>query len=128
MISSLKYKSLVAILGLLEGHQDNFYLIRIVRSINLEIFKENMVSVHSSYKEKYGDGYYKDDIFSNFQGKKSKNLTKIDKNNSFIIEVGFMVYHLINHFININDKTTKKLIFDQLPEISKIKKKLEEKI
>ena len=130
MISDLKYKCLTTLLSLLEGQTDNYIIIRMVRAFNLQVFKESLVSIFRMYLIIKPNNYNKD-LFNHFKNNKKYNFaSKVNPQLSdteyytFIIENGFLIYHLLNHFDSINDEEVKKLISTELPEFTAQKNKL----
>ena len=123
MIAHLKYKCLVTVLSLLEGQTGNYVITRMIRSLNLEILKENIISFYFSFVEMYPRDYYDHPLFNHFESNDKYNPNKKSnyENNpeyyQLIIEVGFMVYHLLCYFKDNEDPENKKIIKNELPDL-----------
>ena len=124
MIAHLKYKCMITLLSLLEGQTDNYVITRMIRSLNIEILKENVISFYHSYTLMYPPDYYDDPIFNHFEGNKNyhpkKDVIHLENPEYFqlIIEIGFMVYHLMCHFKDNEDPENKRIIMNELPELA----------
>lgn len=124
MIAHLKYKCMITLLSLLEGQSDNYIITRLIRSLSIEILKENIISVFYSYTHTYSPDYYDNEIFNHFEGnekyhpKKDTLHTEKPEHYELIIEVGFMIYHLMCHFKDNEDPENKRIIMNELPELA----------
>ena len=124
MIAHLKYKCLITLLSCLEGQTGSYVITRMIRSLNIEILKENIMSFYFSYTEMYPAGYYDHDLFDHHEENDDfhpeKNLSQYDKNPEYyqlIIEVGFLVYHLMCHFKDNDDPENKRIVENDLPDL-----------
>ncbi|CAG9317756.1 unnamed protein product [Blepharisma stoltei] len=124
MISHLKYKCMITLLSLLEGRNDNYVISRIIRAFNVEIFKENLISIYDGYTKLYKKVTYTDQIFSH-HAKNDKYQFGFpdnpqDKNPEYftvIIEVGFMIFHLMKSFHDNDDPENREVVEEELPEL-----------
>lgn len=125
MIAHLKHKCMITIQSLLEGQVDNYIITRMIRALNIEIFKENLISLYISYLTLYNKGYYDYDIFKHYEGNDDyiygdENKQDIEGNKEyfqFIVEVGFLIYHLMCCFKDNDDPENKAIIENELPEL-----------
>lgn len=60
MLERLKYKCMVLVTSLLELNSDDMAIKRIMRSLPIEVLKENLISVYKKYHKMYGDEYTSD--------------------------------------------------------------------
>ena len=133
MISHLKYKCMITLMGLLEGRIDSYILVRMARTFNLQIFRQNIISIYENYTENFKNIKYSKELFNHFIKNNSYDFNN-DKNEqdqdpqkfTFIIEVGFLIYFLLKYFINIEDPEIKKLLENDIPEFVKLVQKLKE--
>lgn len=114
---------MITILSLLEGRDDNYVISRLIRAFNIEIFKENLMSIYECHIRLYQKPVYDYEVFnhyvdnSKYQFGKSDN--KQDLNPDFyrvIIEVGFMIYHLMKYFQDNDDPENREIIDEELPK------------
>lgn len=123
MLAHLKYKCMITLLSLLEGQTDNYVITRLIRSLNLEVLKENIISLYFSYTDMYPPGYYEDAIFNHHENNSKYNphsSAEYEDNPEYyqlVIEVGFMVYHLMCHFKDNDDPENKRIIKNELPDL-----------
>ena len=125
MISHLKHKCMISIQSLLEGQIDNYVITRMIRALNIEIFKENLISFYLSYLNTYNKGYYDYDLFGHYGGNDDYNFGEDNPQDGearssyyqFIIEVGFLIYHLMCCFKDNDDPENKAIIENELPEL-----------
>jgi hypothetical protein len=125
MIAHLKHKCMITIQSLLEGQIDNYVITRMIRALNIEIFKENLISFYLSYLNLYNKGYYDYDLFGHYEGNDDyvfgeQNPQDEEAKSShfqFIIEVGFLIYHLMCCFKDNDDPENKAIIENELPEL-----------
>lgn len=129
MLAHLKYKCLVTLHSLLEGQTGNYVITRMIRSLSLEILKENILSFYFSYTEQYKKDYYDYDIFGHYEKNEKyhpENPEIQEDNPEFyqnIIEVGFLVYHLMSHFKDNDDPDNKRIIKNELPDFLLLEEK-----
>lgn len=107
MVARLKQKALITMLSLLEGNMDKYIISRIIRSTNMEILKLNLKQVYLNYKKQFGNEY-SDSSFA----KNEKNVENI-----FILEFGFMVYHLMRIFQENATEENRDIVSGILPEL-----------
>lgn len=123
MIADIKYKCLITLLSLLEAQTGNYVITRMIRSLSLEILKENIISFYYSYTELYPEGYYEHDVFDHhsenykYSPKREKKYEDKAEYYQLIIEVGFMVYHLMCHFKDNDDPDNKRIVRNELPDL-----------
>ena len=123
MIAHLKYKCLIALLSCLEGQTGNYIITRMIRSLNIEILKENMTSFYYSYTEMYPKNYYDYDLFNhselNYKYHPSRSAEQDENPGYFelIIEVGFLIFHLMCHFKDDDDPDNKRIVKNELPDL-----------
>lgn len=134
MVSHIKYKAAITLLALFEGETDNYIITRMARTFNIQILKENLLSIYKAYIRLYKPGFYEEELFNHFQGNESYNFnSKANKQDlepeksTFIIETGFLISFLMYHFNNIQDPEIKKIISNEIPEISDLIKKIAKK-
>lgn len=134
MISHLKYKCMITVMGLLEGQSDNFILLRMVRTFNLLVFRENLLSIYiKNYKISCKNDGYTKELFDQFKNnekyKPNKNENCDDKplgKYDFIIEVGFHIYFLLKHFADLDDKEIKNMLKNDIPEFEDLNSRLKQ--
>ena len=123
MISHLKYKCMITMQSLLEGQVDNYIITRMIRALNIEIFKENLISIYISYIDGYQKGYYDYPLFMHYEHNDNyiygevNDQDKYPEKYQFIIEVGFLIYHLMSCFKDNDDPENKAIIENELPEL-----------
>ena len=124
MIAHLKYKCLITLHGLLEGQNDNYVVMRMIRAFNMQIFKENLISSYLSYVELYPTQPYEDFLFEHFKENSEyrfySDCSEQDTSPKYykaVIEIGFMVYHLVNYFAQVEDAEIKKGILTEASAI-----------
>ena len=117
MVSVLKYKCLITLLGFLEAKTNNFVILRMSRVLNMQMIKENLISVYGLYSKDFMNQFYDDQIFGRFEVK-CKNFTNLKNSKPLlIIEVGFMFYHLICYFYELKDPELNKKLEIEFPGI-----------
>ena len=128
MIAHLKYKAMITVHSLMEGRTDNYIVTRLIRSLNLEILKENLKNIYIAYAEKKGPKYYDKDIFDHIKGNEDyifgREDNKQDKEPDhylLVIENGFMIYHLLKTFIENDDPESQEIIAGELDQLQKFK-------
>lgn len=123
MIAHLKYKCMITIQSLLEGQIDNYVITRMIRALNIEIFKENLISLYLSYLDNYHKSYYDYSLFQHYDENDDFQYGQVSKQDTkpgyyqFIIETGFMIYHLMCYFKDNDDPENKAIIENELPEL-----------
>lgn len=124
MVSHLKYKCIITLLALLEGQDDNYVVTRMVRAFNIQVFRENLISVYSLYIKLYPNRPYDSFLFGHFENSadsKSEKLVKHEeKSNEYyrvIIENGFMILHLMHYFAQADAPEITKVLMTEFPEI-----------
>jgi len=65
MIARLKYKCSVTLISLLEARKDNEIVLRMKKSLNMEVLKRNIIDCYIQY-ENVGMKKYNNDIFLHF--------------------------------------------------------------
>ena len=100
MISHLKFKCLITILSLFEGRKDNLVRKRTIRTISIELLKENLNFIFSQYLLIYQDNEYDEEMFNHLREyeKYDENTDKYkeaQKRGIFIFESGFLIYNLL---------------------------------
>lgn len=124
MIAHLKYKCMITIQSLLEGQIDNYVITRMIRALNIEIFKENLISIYLSYISMYNKGYYDYPLFMHYEGNDEYAYGEVNDQDTnsekyqFIIEVGFLIYHVMSCFKDNDDPENKAIIENELPELT----------
>lgn len=124
MIAHLKYKCMITIQSLLEGQLDNYVITRLIRALNIEIFKENLISLYLIYLEQYSKGYYDYQLFCHYDGNDEYIFGQVNEQDKtpekyqFIIETGFLIYHLMCCYKDNDDPENKAIIENELPELS----------
>jgi hypothetical protein len=68
MIARLKFKCSVTLISLLEARKDNEIVLRMMKSLNLDIIKRNIIDIYHLYEE-VGNKKYCPDIFMHFKDK-----------------------------------------------------------
>ena len=124
MIAHLKYKCMITLLSLLEGRKDSFAITRLIRALNIEVLKENLVSMFTSYTEFYGGDFYDKEVFNHFLDNENYDFHSAENNQDLnpkyyqtIIEVGFMIYHLMKYFNDSDEPENKEIIENELFEL-----------
>ena len=95
--------------SLLELNTDDSAIRRIMRSLPVDVLKENMISVYKNYKKEYGDRYARDavnHIYAEYPEETSYH--------QLIIETGFYIYFLICYYSelstsDVDAETTREL-------------------
>jgi RyR and IP3R Homology associated/RIH domain/Ion transport protein len=125
MISYLKYKCLITLLGLLEGETDNNIINTMARTLSIQVFKLNLMNIYTSYLELYKNKPYDYFLFGHFESNdnyehtSTTNKQDLDpKYYSFIIESGFIITHLVNYFYMSQEIEIKKMLLAEFPELS----------
>lgn len=125
MIAHLKYKCLITLIALLEGRTDNYVIIRMVRAFNIQLFKQNLISVYSTYVDLYPERPYNRMLFNHFEGNDKYKFNSNDnpqdkkpKEFTMIIEIGFMIFHLLSYFNLIDDAEIKRAITSEFPQLA----------
>ena len=114
---------MITIQSLLEGQIDAYVITRMIRALNIEIFKENLLSLYISYLETNKKGYYDYPLFGHSDENddyiygEENNQDKSPEYYQFIIETGFLIYHLMCCFKDNNDPENKAIIENELPEL-----------
>ncbi|CAG9321846.1 unnamed protein product [Blepharisma stoltei] len=122
MIAHLKYKCMITILSLLEGREDNYVMSRLIRAFNIEIFKENLMSIYANYIRLYKGQLYDYAIFNHHMKNEEYQFGVVnaqDTNPEYfrvIIETGFMIYHLMKYFQDNDDPENQEIIDEELPK------------
>lgn len=57
MLERLKYKCMVLVSSLLELNSDHMAIKRIMRSLPIEVLKENLIGVYRKHRKMYGNAY-----------------------------------------------------------------------
>lgn len=126
MISHLKYKCMITIHGLLEGSTDSYIITRLIRALNIDIFKENLIHIYKAYKFRYGASYYDNDVFNHFiphkKVQKMKDSKHIKHDHAPVIELGFLIYFLLKHFHDNEDPENSEITRNILPTSNTFKK------
>ena len=109
MISRLKYKTMVLTTSLLELNTDDSAIRRIMRSLPVDVLKENMISVYKNYKKEYGNRYARDAVNHIYAEEPEET-----SYHQLIIETGFYIYFLIVYYSelstsDVDAETTREL-------------------
>ncbi|OMJ85453.1 hypothetical protein SteCoe_13213 [Stentor coeruleus] len=107
-ITNLKFQAITTVHSLIEGNEDKYIMSRLIRTLNLDAMKENMESIYTSYVSKYGKSYNKKSFLRN----------EDDQSCPFILELGFLIYHLLRLFQENPSEEIKNLTKDLLPTSS----------
>jgi hypothetical protein len=122
MISHLKYKCMITIHALLEGGTDSYIITRLIRALNIDMLKENLVNIYKAYKNKYGGNYYENDVFNHFisqrKVQKIRNIKTVKSSSRPIIELGFLIYFLLRHFHDNEDPENSEITKNIIPSKS----------
>lgn len=115
---------MITILSLLEGRNDNYVISRLIRAFNLEIFKENLMSIYDGYIKFYKNVVYDHHIFCHHSSNEDyefgnpRNPQDLKPEYyTVIIEVGFMIFHLMKTFQDNDDPENREMLEDELPEL-----------
>ena len=100
MVTNLKYKSLLTLHSVIEGNEDMYILSRMLRTINIEVLYQNMVSVYTSSQDK------------------SRVPQDKPKEKIFLLEVGILVYHLLRIFQDNPTNENRNVVKNLLPEVN----------
>lgn len=109
MISIIKYKCMRIIMNSLEGRDDNYHIAKMIRIFSFELLEENLVNVYSNYVRYYGKKVYNSDVFKHY----ALDTIKIEDYHRIVIETGFMIYELIQHFHDTCHSKTLKFDFGE---------------
>ena len=107
MVAKLKLKALVTLHSLIEGNRDKYIISQIIRTMNMNILKDNLLNIYINYKKEFKDKYSSE----SFKTKESK------ADNIFIIELGFLIYHLMRIFQESSTEENKEIVSNILPEL-----------
>lgn len=132
MIAHLKYKCLITIISLFEGRKDEIVSTRIVRSLNLQIFKENIKNLyfnhkssHKAFSNSYKEFGYNYDIFNHISENENYDFDcesnpQDEKPNYYclVIEIGFLIYHIIRTLQDGNDPENLETLNNDLKNFS----------
>ena len=125
MVAHLKYKCLITLHSLMEGRTDSSIITRIIRAVNLQILRENLVSFYLRYTEKYGAEAYGKQMFGHTESNDSYNLDSYSNPQDLhpedyliVIENAFAIYHLMRKFQDTDDPENRQIINEELPELS----------
>ncbi|CAG9314463.1 unnamed protein product [Blepharisma stoltei] len=132
MVSSLKYKCMIAIHSLLEGREDNYVISRLIRATDMEVFKENLRSIYHNFIKYYKKPLYDYTIFNHYLKNGEYQLGSSDnpqdRNPDYfrvIIETGFMIYHLMRYFQDNGDPEVQEKISEELPQKDSVEERPE---
>ena len=100
MLERLKYKCMVLVSSLLELNSDNMAIKRIMRSLPIEILKDNLIHVYKNYKEQYGSDYH-GDALNHIYADPHDN-SKPQSYHELILETGFFIYFLISYYADLS--------------------------
>lgn len=125
MLAHLKYKCLITVHSLMEGRKDSSIITRIIRAINLEILRENLVSFYVGYEGRYLADAYDRKMFGKTENNESYDLDAYSNPQDIhpedylvIIENAFAIYHLMRKFQDTDDPENKQIISEEMPELS----------
>ena len=125
MIAHLKYKCLITVHSLMEGRTDPSIITRIVRAINLEILRENLIGFYVGCEREYGAGSYHQKMFGKTEDNENYELEAFSNPQDehpehylVIIENAFFIYHLMRKFQDTDNPENKQIIDEELPELS----------
>jgi len=125
MIAHLKYKCLITVHSLMEGRTDSSIITRIIRAINLEILKENLVGIYVGYEREFTSATQDLSLFGRAEKSRKYDFTRSDNEQDLhpgryevVLENGFFIYHLMRKFQDTDDPENKQLINEELPKLS----------
>ena len=125
MIAHLKYKCLITVHSLMEGRIDSVIVTRVIRAINLEILKENIVSFYVGYERECTSELTDMKFFGRAEASKKYDFTRDDnpqdthpRRYTVIMENAFFIYHLMRKFQDTDDPENKQLINEELPKLN----------
>lgn len=116
MLSKIKFKAIITIESLLEGETDKFILQRIMKSLSIEVLRNNLTYIYDKFtkicEKKYTEEVFK---YSDIDPlKEPQNKLK----SSLILECGFKIFIILRKYIEI--ESDKDIEFD-LEEVSSLK-------
>ncbi|CAD8066638.1 unnamed protein product [Paramecium sonneborni] len=124
MLERLKYKCMVLVSSLLELNSDTNAIKRILRSLPINVLKKNLIIIYKKHQKMYKKlGYNKESL-----GHLEENphvSTKPPEYHELILETGFLIYFLINHYANLDTKEIDPATRDELEEIKESQKNSE---
>ncbi|EGR30411.1 MIR domain protein [Ichthyophthirius multifiliis] len=92
-IAKLKYKCSITLISLLEGRKkEDDIVVKMIKSINYEIIKRNIVDIYHLYKI-IGKQNYNKELFNHFDDEQNE-----ENQQGFIIETGFNLYIILSIF------------------------------
>lgn len=102
MQSRLKYKCSITLLSLLEARTSNDIVIRLIKSLNLDMLKRNIVDIFHMFQKNYKEDYCQE-IFLHFNVDPETETEADIEYSSFIIETGFNLYVLFSIFVEVKE-------------------------
>lgn len=125
MLAHLKYKCLITVHSLMEGRTDSSIITRIIRAINLEILKENLVGIYVGFERESSSETASVSLFGRAEKSRKYDFTRGDNEQDLhprkyevVLENGFFIYHLMRKFQDTDDQENKQLINEELPKLS----------
>jgi hypothetical protein len=104
MFARLKYKCSITLLSLLEARKSNETVIRLIKSLNIDMLKRNIVDIFHMFQVKYKEDY-SEELFLHFNQDPEGNDPDQIEYSSFIIETGFNLYVLYQIFLEVKETT-----------------------
>lgn len=133
MIAHLKFKCLLTLLSLFEGRKDNFIVTRLIRSLNLDILKENLKNIYINLFDYLNTHNYNWNLFSHTSENEKYDYgsdtnpqdENVDNYYSLVIENGFLVFHLLKTLQDSDDPENQETLSLELPALLAIEETLE---
>lgn len=107
---------MVLVSSLLELNSDSLAIKRIMRSLPIEILKDNLKIIYKRYK-KLHEGAYINEALKHIDANPSDNSEK-EEYHEVILETGFYIYFLISYYSELD---TQEIDFETSTELQDIK-------
>lgn len=105
LIARLKYKCSITLISLLEARKDNDIVQRMMKSLNSDVIKRNIIDIYYLYEE-IQLKQYNSEMFLHFNEpiteEEAENDAKKLEKASFIIETGFNLFIVFCNFMEVN--------------------------
>ena len=115
MLERIKYKSMVLVSSLIEENSESLAIKRIMRSLPIEILKQNIVSIYKNYQRMYP--IYSQEAFKHIDADPDDPDLEPDYH-ELILETGFYMYFLITYYSELD---TQEIDYETSSELQSLK-------
>ena len=102
MYARLKYKCSITLLSLLEARKTDDNVIRLLKSLSLDVLKRNQIDIFNMFQDHYNKEYAQE-AFEHFSQDPDPNDPQSLDKASFIIQTGFNLYVLYSIFTEFKE-------------------------